>query len=409
LDLTAIVLSILAATITAVLSVWSHLSHKKKKKKKRKKKLGGKSGPHIKPEPNARSGAEYYGGVRSESPTQPTLAHPREYRVWFGTDRRPSVAGDYALGFSDEFDAQLHFGSCSVFIPKSHNLGSLGSPFFIRLARIALGKEADEPLKLLAIDAGCAASIQDELAARLAPLLADSREILLYIHGYNVSFKEAAIRAAQIGADLGLTGPMVFFSWPSSGKMYGYPADEATVERSKKLFLDFIEILSAVPGLRALNVIAHSMGNRLMQHAADLIDARGQHAESQRLGHIIVAAPDMDREVFRQTATVYARLKATQRRTTLYWNRSDHAVGLSRLLHRYQRAGTYGAGIDHIDSILWFHPRFRLDMLGHGYFAEAEPVLRDIQQLLREHAPPSRRHNLIPVPRDRPQYWELRA
>ena len=37
---------------------------------------------------------------------------------------------------------------------------------------------------------------------------------LLYLHGYNTSFEEAAIRAAQIGFDLKVPGATAFFSWP---------------------------------------------------------------------------------------------------------------------------------------------------------------------------------------------------
>jgi esterase/lipase superfamily enzyme len=42
----------------------------------------------------------------------------------------------------------------------------------------------------------------------------DDSDIVIFVHGYNVSFEEAALRAAQIGFDLAIKGAMTFFSRP---------------------------------------------------------------------------------------------------------------------------------------------------------------------------------------------------
>ena len=188
-----------------------------------------------------------------------------------------------------------------------------------------------------------------------------------------------AIRAAQIGRDLALAGPMIFYSWPSRGTLWHYSADEATIDRTLPAFIEFLHLLMGVPQLNALNVSAHSMGNRLLHRAVELMDARAQsQAQPLQFGHFILAAPDIDRETFRRTAQTYSRARRDQRRrTTLYWNKSDRAVSLSHSLHSDSRLGTAGASISGTDSILWRNPWFRIDWLGHGYFADAEPVLRD--------------------------------
>ena len=66
------------------------------------------------------------------------------------------------------------------------------------------------------------------------------RHSLVFLHGYNVSFEEAAIRAAQIGFDLKISGAVAFFSWPSQGSLLGYAADEATIEASEAAIADFL-------------------------------------------------------------------------------------------------------------------------------------------------------------------------
>jgi esterase/lipase superfamily enzyme len=56
---------------------------------------------------------------------------------------------------------------------------------------------------------------------------------LVFLHGFNVTFEDAAIRAAQIGYDLKVPGATAFFSWPSRGSVAAYPADEASLEASE--------------------------------------------------------------------------------------------------------------------------------------------------------------------------------
>lgn len=85
-------------------------------------------------------------------------------------------------------------------------------------------------------------------------------------------------------------------------------------------------------------------------------------------------------------------------------------MSLSGLIHQERRAGTDGAALDGTDSILWIDAWFHIEWLGHGYFATATPVLKDIQALLVHHEPPHERQPpLTPVPTDFPQYWELRG
>jgi esterase/lipase superfamily enzyme len=333
-----------------------------------------------------------------------------EYRVWFGTDRRPNVEGDYSQGFKEEFADRLHHGSCVVRIPKSHEFASLGSHPIMRIFKRVTGQPADEKLKLLAIETGTKESFVNDLRESLRALKQSERDLVLFVHGYNVDFESAALRTAQIGRDLELPGPMLFYSWPSKASLSGYGADEETIGRTLPKFVRFLQLLISIPELGAVNVIAHSMGNRLFQRAMQLFAFREQ-ASDRRFGHVVLAAPDIDRETFRQAAQDYARLKAnSERRTAVYFNKSDVAVGLSRWIHQEARAGTQGAAFANTDSILWVDSLFRLDWLGHGYFASAAPVLKDMKALLLENKTPTQRHPpLTPVPSDVPQYWELRG
>jgi hypothetical protein len=142
-----------------------------------------------------------------------------EYLVWYGTNRRPRNPNKPSEGFSALRDSVVHYGSCLVYVPRSHKIGSLGSPLWKRLVTMT-----DDRLLLRAINALEEKVNWEDIAAHLASIDADDRTALISVHGYNVSFRNAALRAAQIGFDLSIKGAMAFFSWPSKGTIAGYLA-----------------------------------------------------------------------------------------------------------------------------------------------------------------------------------------
>src|SRR5262245_31066233 len=103
---------------------------------------------------------------------------------------------------------------------------------------------------------------------------------LVFLHGFNVTFEDAAIRAAQIGFDLKVLGATAFFSWPSRGRVTAYPADEATIEASEPAIADFLVDFAANCGAEKVHLIAHSMGNRgllrALQRIAGNVKTRGK-------------------------------------------------------------------------------------------------------------------------------------
>ena len=233
-----------------------------------------------------------------------------------------------------------------------------------------------------------AAAFWADLRAKLAQQPAGERQALVFIHGYNVSFAEAAIRAGQIAEDLKPPGLTAFFSWPSKGSLSGYPADEATIEWSVPFLRDFLVEFARTSGAERVHILAHSMGNRgLLRALQGVAGDAAQHA-GVRFGQIILAAPDIDAGVFRQLAAVYPRLAE---RTTLYASPGDRALEVSKHLHQYPRAGftppvLVVPGVDTIEV-----PQLDLLALGHGYFADFAGVLHDIHELVRHNAPPAGR------------------
>lgn len=339
----------------------------------------------------------------ADSPADYLLS--RTYPVWFGTDRNwaldPSGRPQFASGWSKE----LAFGCCKVHVPKTHAFGSIGSSWIVRKFKTKILRLEDDLLTLREINLlpGAEAfqdSVQDELAKW------PKRTALVLVHGYNVCFEDAAIRAAQIGFDLRVDGITAFFSWPSQGNLVPYEGDEARVELSENHFIEFLVRLSEVPNIEEINVLAHSMGNRLLFRAVPrLLELHRTGSLAVPIGHLVLAAADLTTEFFQQYADLYPRLAA--RRVTNYTHEADNALRLSRALHQIGRVGLeppifVHQGIDTVSA-----SSLDLDLLGHGYFAAAAPLLYDINELIHDHKPPAQRVRIQPAQAASGKYWVI--
>ncbi|QDW40727.1 alpha/beta hydrolase [Bradyrhizobium sp. KBS0727] len=298
------------------------------------------------------------------------------YKVWYGTNRAPNDQRDLSKGFTSEQVDAVQYGFCEVNIPKSHKLGSLGSSL---IRRWFTG--IDDRLTIVRNQEVLDEEFWKRIASQLETIDVSERDAVVFIHGYNVSFQDAALRAAQIGYDLGIKGAMAFFSWPSKGNVEGYPADEATIEASEPAITKFLADFAEKSGAARVHIIAHSMGNRGVLRAVNNIASSAQARTSVPFDQIILAAADVDARTFKNLCAAYSKIA---RRTTMYVSSRDRAVEAAEWLHSYPRAGLLPpvmlvAGIETVNVT-----NADLTTLGHGYVASAREVLQDIFYVLRD-------------------------
>lgn len=319
------------------------------------------------------------------------------YPVWFGTNRRPLDPADPGKGFGSEVDERIHFGKRIVRIPSSHKVGELGSPLWKRLLLQVDDRITVDPARVLARDA-----FERDVRRFLAGLEASDRNVLVYIHGFNTGFDDAARRAAQLGFDLKVPGITVLYSWPSRGSVSGYLADLSAIEASEAQIADFLIAVSTLADRGKVHIIAHSMGNRGLLRALHRATAQAALRAGTRFGQIFLSAPDISVAAFRQLASVYPQVAE---RTTLYVADQDRALAA---LEWFTEGGSRVGGsppvlvLPGIDTV-----RVRdnsLFRLGHSYFAEEPDVLRDIRAQLYWREGPERRRARFgqPVPDSAP-------
>lgn len=308
---------------------------------------------------------------------------PWEYVVWYGTNRIAVSVGGSREFFNESRPSNgIELGTCTVYIPESHEVGSTGSSSWSRIL-----KWSDDRIKILNIKSSDAEAWTAAAAEALRNSNSGGHDAVVYVHGYNNDFEEAARRAAQIGFDLGVDGVMAFFSWPSRGEESEYLADVEAVQASERAFEKFLTAVSSIPGVERVHVIAHSMGNVALLRVVSGL----KQASSMKFGQIILAAPDVDVELFRQLAVAYPQ---ACERTTLYVSPKDKAVWLSQWLRGRDRAGYSPPQVcmDGIDTVEF--AGIDLYELGHGYFAEARPVLQDIWSIVHSGKGPKDRFGL---------------
>jgi esterase/lipase superfamily enzyme/nucleoid DNA-binding protein len=356
--------------------------------------------------PLSRGGGSY----EAYGPAIP-LRDPDEYvegevyavvEVFYATDREPTGAGDPAEAYGrSRGDGSLHYGACRVSIPHDHRVGKLESP---SLLRFELRPDPRKHVVLLDVETsdreGFFARLRDRVRASAG------REVLVFVHGFNVSFADAARRTAQLAYDLQLDGAAGFYSWPSRGvpDLLGYTHDENSVQWTVPHLVAFLEELARDSGAERIHLIAHSMGNRALAAALQEIAWKlAAHPAPPSFAEVILTAPDIDAEVFRGLARA---MRPTARRMTLYASGRDRALKVSHGIHGYGRAGDVEPeivvvdGLDSIDA-----SAVDTGLLGHSYFADQRSVISDIFYLVRDGLPPEKRHGLSPRQCKAGRFW----
>jgi esterase/lipase superfamily enzyme len=321
-------------------------------------------------------------------------------RVFYATDRKAQTEQGSLqyLGLRADNGA-LSYGSCEVSIPETHVLAEVERP---TIWRLEFHPDPEKHIVLQKVESEAKESFFRDVSGLVAS--SPGKEAFVFVHGYNVSFEDAAIRTAQLAYDFGFKGAPIFYSWPSRGSLFGYADDEQSVQQTAGNLKQFLEDVSATSGATVIHLIAHSMGNRAMLAALSQLAADPQFKDFGKFNTIVFAAPDVDRDVFMQLA---AQIHRPQNKVTLYVSEHDQALAASHLLfHKEPRAGEAGsdtivmAGVDTVDV-----SKLSMDALGHSYFGDNRNVVEDLLKFLKGQLAP--RPGLSKVPLGSLAYWQL--
>ncbi len=327
----------------------------------------------------------------SEPATRGQANGKKSYRqtVFYATNRQPTGKKDPDLAFGNlrAKDQKLRLGVATVNIPISHKPGQLETPW------MQIGLMRDERLHLFVIDINELG--EDDFFKRIgsggnaAPGgVGTEDDILVFIHGFNVLFKDALRRTAQIAFDFKFRGTPIVFSWPSANNLLSYASDREDAFWSVKYLEKFLLKLKAKHPGKKVHLVAHSMGSQVLVNAMRLLAYSGK---SDLFTNIILCAPDFDAELFSQQ--IAGEVRTLSKSWVIYVSRNDIALSFSETVNAVQRLGTPLTPINgyqvidasEIEVTPWSVPEF------HSYYATKQSVIRDMVSVLKLQKPKMRR------------------
>lgn len=320
-------------------------------------------------------------------------------KVFYGTDRTIKGSSTPKKFFGNQ-RGNLVFGACEVSIPRDHKMGEVESPNWFKFQ---FREDPEQHVVLLDVTPQSEEDFFSSLHSRIKS--SKGKQAFVFVHGYNVSFADAARRTAQISYDLGFDGAPIFFSWPSQDETVAYTVDEANEEWAVPHLKSFLTDVSLRTGAETIYLIAHSMGTRALSSA--LREIASERPDKKLFKEVVLAAPDIDAEVFQRD--ILPKIRPIASRITLYASSKDKALQASKEVHGYPRAGesemsslVIAPGLDTIDASL-----VDTSFIGHSYFADNRSVISDIYNLFRNGNPPDQR-NLMEKSRKGLKYWAFK-
>lgn len=271
------------------------------------------------------------------------------------------------------------------------------------------------------------------------------KEVVVFVHGFNNDFEGAAMRLAQAWHLSGRQGVPILYTWPAGygSRIRGYNRDRESGEFTNIHLKQLLVTLAACPQIEKVHLVSHSRGTDVASTAIRELHAEirgmtrtnplmtallpgasaGADATARKdapltwqilkLETLVLAAPDMDLEVFVQRFFSENAIRAANR-VVIYFSAKDEALALSDFLFASERR--LGA-----ISLEDFKPENRavlaalpnLEVINcpvtgyssHSYLAEHPAALSDLILLIRDHAPagsPAR-----PLKRPSEGLWEL--
>ena len=323
--------------------------------------------------------------------------------AWGIVNPKPKKLNVFAGEVFGSGRSNLRCGLCTVSIPRDHEPEALEAPSILHF------EFREDPAKhiiLQRVDPMDDAEFKREFGA--AAEIAAWPEALVFVHGYNVTFEDAARRTAQVAYDIKFGGLATFYSWPSNGQTFTYSWDEESVQLAVPHFVEFLELIAREGRLKRIHVIAHSMGNRCVLAGLNEKPKLGEC----RLDQCVFAAPDVDRELFQKQVSRLVNpelFEINGGRLTLYASNRDIALNASQKVHRFPRAGDarpgvlLAQGVESIDASL-----LETDYLGHSYFGDSPYLVEDLRQLIEKRLPAKVRKSMHQMPIGQRHYWEFR-
>jgi len=347
------------------------------------------------------------------------------------TDRAPITDPDTGtLSYGAERSRFMSFGSVDVHISQPAVSSASNSGGELKVGAVSeVGRFPEAPYAALLTPKGyrrspdvvaahqhAVTALQAEIRRRIAGT--HRKEVVVFIHGYNNTFKDAVFATGNICHFLGHEFVCVVLTWPaggSKGVSMGYNVDRESSEFAVPDMKKALRAISETEGVRRVDLIAHSRGTDVLASAIQQLGieayvSRSSVAEQLKVKNVVLFAPDIDIDVastkmFGIVSDPDAHYGAKKNpsglipsqgdlHATIYSSPDDGALGLASILfgsdirlgqQNLDQGGAKALGADPGRSGLadFIQVDGRTDAFGHGYFLSNPAVSSDLVALIR--------------------------
>lgn len=250
--------------------------------------------------------------------TGPEASQPKGIvPIYVATNRARS--NNLSLPYSSERSLTLNFARFEIGVPPIHVPGRVEKTGRVPDPARHFTARSFQPLDNRK-------QFVEQLNAALAKRPADEREIFIFVHGYNNNFADSIFRSAQIAFDYNIPAVSLHYAWPSGGALplYVFDRDSANVGRGG--LAETIEIAAQTKADKIM-VVGHSMGAYVVMEALRELAQTGRGRYLKRLTGVLLAAPDIDIDVFQSQVNDIGELPKP---FTIMVSRADRALSVSR-------------------------------------------------------------------------------
>lgn len=186
---------------------------------------------------------------------------------------------------------------------------------------------------------------------------------IVYVHGFNVKFRDAAMRAGQLKYDMRFDGPVMLYSWPANGNTTDYLTDQVDGDLSVDGLVRYLRLAhkavtctsktaagKCIDNGAKVHIVAHSMGARVTSQALARLSTSN---ETIKFGEVVFASGDVDSTLFEKwVGSSLTNVDGVTIYTSSYdgavktsdWLRSLNVLGLIKSTERKKRIGVFNTG-----------------------------------------------------------------
>jgi esterase/lipase superfamily enzyme len=236
-------------------------------------------------------------------------------------------------------------------------------------------------------------------------------DLLFFVHGFHTNLNGALQSACDLESHyINKDSPIkhiVVFTWPAMNKLLRYRSDARdaelsgfTLARCYRMLIDFFRALFLKdhdsppidPCGKNIHLLAHSMGNRVIENMMLELNRQKGDNITALFKEVILAASDVDWEIFEDPRAFYSIVNICQR-VTVYYNTRDLALLVSETTkNAYNRLGKFGFRDchkvpSHVYSVdcsgLKDQSGTETNIVQHWYYKESPKAVNDIIEVLK--------------------------